>query len=139
MELSKVVIGLILFGMVVTGAVSFYGEVANFWGVEQDGNYTATYDKIQASLGETNNLSRDISEKVQEGEGVLIESSFATLGTAAYEAVKMPFKAISIILTLISDVGSKIGIPTWATNAIISMLLIAISFAVLAAVLRFRA
>ncbi len=134
--LRDVVIGIVLFGLVVTGLFTWHVGLADQYNVNLNSSYRSVYNTLNSSIGSSYELTKDIEEKVGKTESIGVVEGFATIGKLALEAVKLPLNALVFITTYLALIASTLGIPTWILTGIISIIILVVAFLVLGAYLR---
>ena len=135
MQIRDLLIGLVLFSFIIIGMTTFLGELASNYNTQLEGNYTQTYSRINA-ISNTTAIAYDIQEKVEQGEGVSVVESLAVLSSAAFAALKIPFQAIGIIISILNEISKHLGLPSWFLTGFITIIVITITFMILSAILR---
>ena len=138
-RISDYVIGAILFTLVMAGLVDFMGGLASYgpYSVNTSSHFSTFYGEIlENSTQSYSDVSKPIAKKT-EGEGDLIIS---TAGDSTlkmmYSVIKLPFTSVRYIWTTLTTISVRFGLPIWAVNAIVGLIVVVIGFAILNALFR---
>jgi hypothetical protein len=124
-------------GVLITSMSVFLGNVSSFYGVTPEPEFQETYDIIvnQSSVV-ANDVSIESGDIAQGSSEITDQTSVLGIGKASLNVIRLPFKLITGVPTMIDAVSERIGIPSWFIGAATSMILITIVFLVVGAVFR---
>ena len=131
---------IVMFLLVGVGVVifTFAGDLLGSYGIELEGNFSGTQTRLENTLADTKNITEDIQSRVSEEGGITIFGGFAVLGKSALAGIKLPFKFIALATTLLTEISTAFGVPTWVFTVTIMIIVTLLIAAVLAVVLRTR-
>jgi hypothetical protein len=124
MQISEYLIALILFSVVITIGTMALVDTADKYGLTVTPNSTAEYDKVQ----EISALAYDTTDDLK-GSAIEDETSETTIIKNAFGALKNLLTSFTQVKNLITAFASLINIPDEITIAVISIVLILITFA----------
>jgi uncharacterized membrane protein YhdT len=96
-----------------------------------EGNFTKTYNEINETLTTMQDFSKDVEGGVEEAESSAIESL-----TTMWAVIKLPIKTLSTVRHLITESSTIIGVPTWFSYSVLSIIIVSIALMVVAILFR---
>ena len=125
-ELTNIMIGVILVGMITLGGVSFIVEQSinhNVTGVDM--GFNSTFDHLE----EISTTTEDVRTNIQGAELISVEG-FAGLFTGAFSILRIVLNIIFLPITILTDLGTILGLPYWFSMGISSILILIVAFAI---------
>ncbi len=132
MKLENYMYAIIIFSFVITGFGLVYIEMGQTHGATINESYYNAYNKID----QLHNDSLDISSRVREEKTGTV-SDWSSLGKNALSAVRMVFGSFGIVNEMVYSIADRIGIPQIAIWVLLSIITLAIAFAIITAIFRF--
>ena len=134
MLLRDILIIISVCSLIVTGAFVFIGNIPV---TSTDPIYTEFIVLVQGNLSTyTDSTSSNISGELETGTGATIGSS--DTARTAWAIIKTTVKAPAMIITIITNAGRALGLPSWATAGILSLIMITITYLALSTITRTR-
>ena len=97
------------------------------YGIERDGNFTVMFDNINETLRISNSFAEEIQNTTEGASGFSSTGGDAGIAEVMSQSLKLPFKQVKTIVSMKSILSTKLGIPVWVLNAVISIILIVIA------------
>lgn len=134
-ELRSLLIGILLFCLIFTGAGVIISDIYNFYGTPLEGEYNNFFQYVNDTVTtDTTNLGNEIVNKTQGGEGTFPTTDVLTTSTSLFKAIQLPFEAISSTSGILTYIASTLGIPGWVITIFLSMAIILIIFWIASAI-----
>ena len=128
-KLSNFLIGIVMFSLMVGALAIPYGNLGKNYNIEVDTSFNKTFNKI----AEIDNISNTIGGDVQgEDPGAL--DVFFLAGKTILSAPKTVFTALGIVTSLFGSENllvQTLGISPIFTNAILVIITIGVTFAII--------
>jgi len=128
-SLQGVIIGILVIGMVMLGFTGMLIETSDNYGITVDTGFSETFDR----LNETQAQAVEVAEAV---EGSSFESAGDGSVTAVFKGgigvLKLILDSPSTFVTMIEETGKEYNIPARDIGAITAIILIIITFAIIA-------
>lgn len=128
-RLSTFLIGIVMFSLVVGALALPYADLGDTYQIDVDTSFNKTYNRIQSVENTTLSVSGDIRE---EDPGAL--DVFFLAGRTILSAPKTVFQSLGIVTAIIGDEAAlqqDLGIPRIFISAFMTILTIAVAFAVI--------
>lgn len=135
MEIRYLVVGILIFGGIITGMGLFAADLTSTYKVNNTDDLSYL-DESQAMIGETANHTNIF--KQTEITGIDILDVPFMIARSAYQILKLSFSSLDIANTLISQTADYLGLPTWFTNLIGGIIGALFLFVVLSVLLKYR-
>jgi len=134
MKLSTFVVGVLMLAVVVVGLSTIVADGADTMNVTVDTAFNSTYDKI-------NDISDDVNSTSSRLQGGSIDTADAlfTLSVSAWQGAKIVFNSFDIFGSILTAIATELNVPRWLLTAIISMVLITLTFLLISLVFRYNA
>ena len=132
-RLSTFLIGVVMFSLFVGAFAIPYAELGKNYNVNIDDSFNETYNKIQAIENTSNIVGGDIES---ENPGAL--DAFFLAGRTILSAPKTVFQSLGIVTVLLKEIQRDLGIPSIFIGAALTIITIAISFAIISLWARFK-
>jgi len=130
MQGKDILISIVLFSVFIAGAFLVVGTTYGIYGTAYS-NDTAAYNQINSVTNDINNMSNKLSSSGASPIGFL-----EYISTGAWESLKMIMNAGNIIKVMTESVATTFNVPTIFVSAFLTIAMIVIIFAILAAVFR---
>jgi len=132
MLVRDIVIGVLLFSIVLVGALNFSLGVFGEYNTTISTTYNASFENMTGLIDTEESLAREMQDKMEKGKGLTTILIF----DAVYEVLKLPFKTIKSITIIITNIANTIGIPDKIFVGLIGIMIVTIVFLIAGAVLR---
>lgn len=127
MELDKWVITFVIFGVIVTGSLLLIGDLqTNYNPGMNDSEFSDTYETIQDTY-ELTNSTRDTLFSSEFSD----ESALETIVKAAFIAVKQVSNTFTMFVDVLWELAGALGVPSFFIWAAISVMTIAVVYALI--------
>lgn len=136
MRPDQILIGLLIFGLVIIGAVGIVGSMATDYEVTQDtsvfeGANGSDVDSTYNNVREISNITTQISDKISTQEGVSGSNALNAVIQGIWGVVLLIPKTFGLVNGILNSVGAAIGIPPFITTTIFIIFVIGILFMIL--------
>lgn len=136
MELSKYLIAIIVFGVVVTTFWYAMVDTGETYGVTVSDEYANTYGNISATMEDSRGDVRDIRDDIRSTEADEDDQYGGSLIKGAYNSLRLIWNSFTSVNVITEQVQEKLGIPDYFILALIAIIIIAICFAIISAVFK---
>ena len=136
MELIKYLIAIIIFGVVVTTFWYAMVDTGETYGVEVSQEYQNTYGNISATMEDSRADVRDIRDDIRSTEADEDDQYGGSLIKGAYNSLRLIWNSFTSVNVITEQVQEKLGIPDYFILALIAIIIISISFAIISAVFK---
>ena len=144
MRISQFIISILIFTVIVTGAVSFFYDFSSFYNIktsDEGGSYTSLYQKLNDSMPKYNQVDDTL---IIEEQMATKMSNFTSTETQAEDtqiasigsAVSLGWQSFGIAKELIYGVANDIGIPNFIVSTVMAIMLITLIAAVIFALFK---
>jgi hypothetical protein len=131
-DLQNFAYGILIFSLAVSCLVYFSDDMFSFYSTPVDAEYRSVYDHIENNIDSEANRTKDMQQKVEQTEintGFFQQVSLIT--DVITSALKLPFQTAWGVITTISIIFEKIGLPSFLTKGIFAIVILTITFAIL--------
>lgn len=132
MKLSDFIIGLIVFCVVMVALTTVWSGVTESYSADFVGNVSSEYNKLNQSLSTALEIQKEI-ENINKTASDDVEDSMIR---GSYSAIKLGLKSFDVIKGVIWQVQRDFGIPSYFVTALVAVILIVMSFAVINALFK---
>lgn len=136
MELKDYLIALILFGVCVTAFWYAYVDVGNNYGVTVSQEYVNTYSNISSTMDETRDDVSDIRDDIRNKEADEDDQYGGSLVKGAFNSLRLVWNSFTSVNLIVEQIQEKLGIPDYFMTALVSIIIILISFAIISALFK---
>lgn len=136
MKLSSFLVGIVMFSLIVGALVIPYGNLGKNYEIDVDTSFNETFNKIQSIENSSLSIGGDIQT---EDPGAL--DVFFLAGRTILSAPKTVFQSLGIVTSLLNAEGAlvqKLGIPPIFLDAMLTIITLAVAFAVISLWARFK-
>jgi len=127
LELDKMIIGIVLFGLVITVSLGLVADMGDTYNVNVS---TGPLNELNETVSETYTLGNEMQEKVFQGE-ITFANFLSKLWYGSYLALKLVKNTFDIFLDVIRIGVDYLGIPPVFQLALFTIVIIAIIFALI--------
>ena len=139
MSIRDILIALIIFGVVLAGFSLLVNETTNEYDVTMDSNLTEFFNQSNVSIIFSQEIGIDVANETEKSSGITNSLQNFLLGiNVIWKAIMLPFKAITLIPTLMTTIFKWIQIPSIFITAATSIIIITIVFIVISVAARYR-
>lgn len=121
---TTLIVGVIIVGMFALGITTFMGDLATTYGLPYNDSSLETFKTVQ----EMDNLSQQINNEVFNDETSSTVDFVESLASQGGATMKMSFKSVELIKSMLQDASSYIGIPAWLVGGILAIIVVILSF-----------
>lgn len=125
MRLQFFIIGILIASAFIVGTTVFIGDLQTYTGITVDTSYNDTYDKVDDML----NLTSEATDTLSGSD--VVTTSDAALQIASFPVLKMVMNSFDVMIALIEDVGTDLGLPSWIVPVILGIVSVLLIFAVI--------
>lgn len=125
MKLQYYLFALLIVGAFITGTTQFIGGLQNITGTAVNTSYNATYDKINDVM----NLTSGATSQMKGSD--VATTTDAALQIASFPVLKMVLNSFDLVQTMINDAVTDMGLPSWILPVLLSLVSIALLFAII--------
>lgn len=136
MRLQDYLIGVLVFGLVVTGFWYSYVDLGDTYNVTVDAEYANAYGNISGTMEDTRTDVRDIRDDIRSTEPDEDDQYGGSLIKGAFNSLRLIWNSFTSVNLIAETVQERVGIPDYFILALISIIIIVISFAVISAVFK---
>jgi len=126
-ELDKLVVGLVIFGLVFSAGFLFYTSVGDTYGVNITNNDVT---KLNDTVAEANELGNEMQEKVF-GTEVTVTNFLNKLFYGSYLSLKLMKNSFDLFIDIIRVSVTALGIPPIFQTAAVTIVVVLILFALI--------
>lgn len=145
-EIRSLLVGLLIFSGIMLSLSTFWGDLTT---TDHLQGYGYTNDQIQSMTSinlSSKSVANDITAKAeaiktsveQPVTGVPIIDTTYGYAKAALEAVQLPLQSIDLFTGIITDTEDSLGLPSYTSLIINSIIILIVVFAVLSAYLKWK-
>jgi len=127
-SLQQTAITIVVASMFFVGFWGLFAEMGVNYNLDVDENFSNSFDKIE----ETKDIAEDLTKNV-EGSQATSDSGVLSFLNSGISSLKIVIKVIDVAQAAITDMADFLGIPSYIFNTFLAVFLLAISFAVVAA------
>ena len=135
--IRNILVIFVISAMVISGFSIFLIDMAGINNVELDGNLTDLYGEMNGTLFEASDTSDSMQSQLEDQEGASGTGGEILSTTKVLSVVTLPFDLLKSSTKAISIASKTIGVPTWFTVGIITILIILVSAIILSAITRY--
>ena len=133
-QLRHFLIAILGFSLVITGYYVVMSDVFTFYGTEVGSEFGSFYTYINDTLvSTTSEQGTNFSENLETSEG-LAQADTPGVTTNLFKAILLPFKAIRTVISMLSEVGKLLHLPSWFLGVISLMITIMVAYWIWSAV-----
>lgn len=133
MRLQTLLITLLVVSLMVVGYLTFISNMASTYNKDFDNSTLSELDKDS----EIRNITDDLSTSFQE-QGLGDEDNIFAMAKVGYYASKMVYRSHTIVHSMLTTTAETLGVPPIIVTILIAILLIAITFTIISAIMQFR-
>jgi len=142
MDIKNYLIGIILFGLVITGLFNVLNDSKNSYGFEIDDEYDAVYRNITNEMNNVRNTADDITTDdylaVRAVDAEQTDDFGGSLIKGAFNSLRLIWNSFGNVKNIIQVTSAQLGIPAFIFGSFLSIIIISISFAIIYALLKIR-
>lgn len=127
MEVRNLIIVAVIFSGVIIGLSGFYTDLADSYG--RGVTDLASFNRTREAQNEITQLKESI-----EGETVETGTFVDILATGVFTTLKLVMSVPDIFSTIIADISQIVGLPSWFTTMLLSLITIVVVFQIIKAV-----
>ncbi len=135
MRLDHFIYGTILFSLIVVGGTLMFEDMINTYDINET---TDRFDDVYNITGDLYDISQDMKNDTISGEVEGADQSWESLVKGAYSAITLVTGSFNLIGKIVDDVAEEIGVPPLFRKVAMTILLVAIIFAIIYLVFRFK-
>jgi len=133
-QLRHFLIAILLFSAVVTGYYIFMADIFGFYGTSVGSEFGSFYSFVNDSVvSTTSEQVTNFSENLEGSEG-LAQADTPGVTTNLFKAVLLPFKAVGTVISMITEIGKVLHLPSWFITIMGSIVTIMVAFWIWSAV-----
>lgn len=133
MKLDQLMLGLLIFGVFVAGAVFVVQDLnASYNLTMQTDEFNSTYNQINSLY----NTSRDMEDQVINAD-ISTTTSWESMMKGSYSAVRLVTAPVALISAIIDDLSKTLGVPAFIVTFLTTALLISVIWAIIYIIMRF--
>ena len=137
MRLDSFIIGILVFSVFMIGGGLVFDSVVGTYGLNTTSNITG-FSSAYDSINETYDLSQDVKDETLDAETSGEDESWESLVKGAYSGVRLVRNSFGLAYDMIHLIARQVGIPLFLVDAAIIALTVAILFAIIYLVFRFK-
>ena len=131
MKIAHLLFGLVLFFMIIAGSVVTIGELnAAYPGANMSGTWNNTYNKIDTVSDTSNMMYRNVSNSTVK------DTAIVWLPSAVWKTMMLSVKSAWITKDIAQNIEQDLGLPNWFMEGVITLIVLAVVFAIAAAIFR---
>ena len=135
MEIRYLVVGMLIFGGIITGMGLFAADLTSTYEVNNTDDLSYL-DESQTIIGETANYTTIF--KQTDITGISILDVPFMIAKSAYQILKLSFSSLDIANTLIAQTADYLGLPTWFTSLVGGIIGALFLFVVVSVLLKYK-
>jgi len=139
MQIKVFLIGIILFSLIVTAFAYIAAVESNYYTINITEGWNDTYSKLTPMYEEAKSYRGETT--AEEESGTNIGTGLTRLVSAAGSVLLLPWRAFDFVFGndgVVEQFAMDYGVPTFLIHGFIAIAVIALVFAVVSAVLRWR-
>lgn len=130
LSLLYFVVGLLLFGLFMSGMWYIYAAGAIAYNVQVNESFAEPFDKTL----ETKNLTSELAQNVQNTQATTTDS-LITFISGGISSLKIIFNSVTIAASLYTVIQNWFGIPQFVVTTLVTIAMLAVLFAIVQALL----
>lgn len=119
----------ILSGLFILGVASLWGETGAYYGKSVDNDTLSTYQKINETNAEYEDLFQTFSDQSTSDNALL--SGITLLGTGIWTVIKQFTQSVDFLIGsggLVSQIGRLLPVPAWFIAGCITLIIVGVFF-----------
>ena len=133
-QLRHFLIAILLFSAVITAYYVVMGDVFTFYGTSVGSEFGSFYSFVNDSVvSTTSEQVTNFSENLEGSEG-LQSADTPGITTNLFKAILLPFKAVGTVISMITEIGKVLHLPSWFLGILTSIVTIMVAFWIWSAV-----
>lgn len=112
MTFQTIIINILIFSGLVIGMTTFYTELHVNYGV--DTTDISSFDQTLNATQQINTMEETI-RTAQNSPAAFVD----VIATGTFNTINLIFSTPNIIASILVDIGSIVGIPTWVTSLVL--------------------
>ena len=138
MKFENMLIGFLVFTLFIIGGIMMISDMeSNYAFANVSLNASDQFGSVYNTTGEIFSNTNDMKEKVLGKDISGTTSSWETMITGSYSAIRLITGSFRIIGDIANDIAKKIGIPEIIVTTIITVVILLVIFSVIYILFRF--
>ena len=129
-------IALVAFALIIGVFLTWVFEGKSYYNTILDPNYETSLSSINETISKQYERAQDLEEKVSKTEDVSATDVITLISGSVIEALLIPVQAIKTMFPILKDIGVNLGIDKTVMIGIESLIIMAVVFVALKAILR---
>ena len=134
--IKNIILVVFIMAGVGIGIFTFAGESLENYGKSLESNFSNTEANLRKTLSDTSNFTEVMQTELGKSGGIDVQGGFAILKGSTLAVIKLPFQAISLSATLLTDLMNLYPIPSWVFTLTIGIVMLLLVMAIFSVILR---
>jgi len=134
----QLIFSALIFTAIITGCFVIIGGFVPDGDINSTSDY-GTYNRSYAKFAAIREDSEEIQSKmqtVQPEEGTINLGILDGLVRSSWGAISLTWRSVTTMTSIISNLSSDFGLPIWFTGLLITIIIVTIAFAIIAAIFK---